>query len=82
MSACNISFVDILLFPFDGFWGDVRREFLQRLFDDLHGTLGSYFRDALHEGIAIAVACLRVPRALECVGFSSIFLSGFYLFSL
>jgi hypothetical protein len=21
MSACNISFVDILLFPFDGFWG-------------------------------------------------------------
>jgi hypothetical protein len=32
------------------FGGDVRREFIQRLFASLHGTLGSYLRDALHEG--------------------------------
>jgi hypothetical protein len=29
----------------------------------LHGILGSYLRDALHEGSADAVACLPVPRA-------------------
>jgi hypothetical protein len=29
----------------------------------LHGTLGSYQRDALQEGSADAVACLPVPRA-------------------
>jgi hypothetical protein len=29
------------------FWGDVRREFVQCLFAALHGTLGSYLRDAL-----------------------------------
>jgi hypothetical protein len=28
--------------PFRSFWGDVRREFIQRLFVVLHGTLGSY----------------------------------------
>jgi hypothetical protein len=47
---------------FRRFWVNVRREFLQRLFAALHGTLGSYLRDALHEGIAEAVACLSVPR--------------------
>jgi hypothetical protein len=49
--------------PFRRFWGDVRREFMQRLFAALHVTLGSYLRDALQEGNANAVACLHVPRA-------------------
>jgi hypothetical protein len=39
MSACNISFVELLLVLFRRFWGDVRREFMQRLFVALHGTL-------------------------------------------
>jgi hypothetical protein len=38
------------------------REFMQRLFVALHGTLGSCLRDALHEGGADAVACLHVPH--------------------
>jgi hypothetical protein len=42
---------------------DVRREVIQRLFAALHGTLGSYLRDALQEGNANAMACLLVPRA-------------------
>jgi hypothetical protein len=41
----------------------VRREFMQRLSAALHGTLGSYLRDAFQEGSADAVACLPVPRA-------------------
>jgi hypothetical protein len=45
------------------FWGDMRREFMQRLFATLHGALGSYLRDALLEGIDDVVACLLVPRA-------------------
>jgi hypothetical protein len=49
--------------PFRRFRGDVRREFMQRLSAVLHGTLGSYLRDALHEGSADALACLLVPRA-------------------
>jgi hypothetical protein len=49
---------------FRRFWGDVRREFVQRLSTNLHGTLGSYLRDALQEGSTDAVACLPVPRAL------------------
>jgi hypothetical protein len=48
--------------PFRRFWGDVWREFMQRLSAALHGTLGSYLRDALHEGSADAVACLHVPQ--------------------
>jgi hypothetical protein len=48
--------------PFRRFWGDVGREFMQRLSAALHGSLGSYFRDALQEGSADAVACLPVPR--------------------
>jgi hypothetical protein len=32
--------------PFRRFLGDVRRELMQRLFATLHGTLGSYLRDA------------------------------------
>jgi hypothetical protein len=49
--------------PFRRFLGDVRREFMQRLFVALHGTVGSYLRDAFREGNAHAVACLHVPRA-------------------
>jgi hypothetical protein len=49
--------------PFKSFLGDVRREFMQRLSAALHGTLGSYLRDAFHEGSVDAVACLLVPRA-------------------
>jgi hypothetical protein len=49
--------------PFRRFWGDVRREFMQRLFAALHGTLGSSLRDALQEGSADVMACLHVPRA-------------------
>jgi NAD-specific glutamate dehydrogenase len=49
--------------PFRRFWGDVRREFMQRLSYALHGTLGSYLRDALQEGSANAVAYLPVPWA-------------------
>jgi hypothetical protein len=46
--------------PFWRFWGDVRREFMQRLYATLHGTMGSYLRDAFREGGAHAVACLIV----------------------
>jgi hypothetical protein len=63
MSDCKKSFVDILMFLFGVFWGDVRREFMRRLSAALHGSLGSYVRDALLEGSADAVACLPVPRA-------------------
>jgi hypothetical protein len=42
---------------------DVRREFMQRLYGALHGTLGSFLRDAFQEGSAHAVACLSAPRA-------------------
>jgi hypothetical protein len=49
--------------PFRRFLGDVRREFMQRLCATLHGTLGSYLRDALDEVCANVVACLSVPRA-------------------
>jgi hypothetical protein len=33
------------------------------LYAALHGTLGSYLRDALQEGSAYAVACLPILRA-------------------
>jgi hypothetical protein len=63
MHHLSISFVDLLLFPVDVFWGDVRRECMQRLSTALHGTLGSYIRESLQEGSADAVVCLRFPRA-------------------
>jgi hypothetical protein len=50
-------------FPFRRFWGDVRREFVQRLSTALHGTMGSFLRNAFHEGSAGDVARLLVPRA-------------------
>jgi hypothetical protein len=60
--------------PFEGFWGmNVRREFLQRLFVALHGTLGSYFRDALQEESANVLACLLVPLAQTSGVFPSVF---------
>jgi hypothetical protein len=34
---------------------------MQRLFVVLHGTLGSYLRDAMQEGGAASVACLPAP---------------------
>jgi hypothetical protein len=50
--------------PFRRFLRDMRREFIQRLYDTLHGTImGSYLRDAFEEGSASVVACLHVPRA-------------------
>jgi hypothetical protein len=49
--------------PFRQFLGDARREFMRRLSTFLHGTLGSYLRDAFQEGSADAVACLHVPPA-------------------
>jgi hypothetical protein len=49
--------------PFRRFLGDVRREFMQRISAALHGSLGSYLRDAFQEGNDDVVACLPVPRA-------------------
>jgi hypothetical protein len=64
----RISFVNLLVFPFDVFWGHVLRELLQRLFTTLHGTLGSYLRDALYEGGAEVLASyLPFSRALSCL---------------
>jgi hypothetical protein len=62
MSVCNISFVELLMFLF-GVFGDVWREFVQRLFAALHGILGSYLCCALQEGSVDDVACLPIPRA-------------------
>jgi hypothetical protein len=58
MSVYSTSFFELLLFLFGVFWGDGRREFMQRLSAPLHGALGSYLRNALQEDIADAVACL------------------------
>jgi hypothetical protein len=44
--------------PFRRFWGDVRRDFMQRLSAALHGTLGSYLRDAFQEGSRFFVPML------------------------
>ena len=63
MFVCNISFGELLVFIFGFFWGNVRREFIQRLSNALHGTLGSYLRDTFQEGNADADACLPIPRA-------------------
>jgi hypothetical protein len=53
----------LTLVPFPRFWGNVQRELTQYLSLPLHGTLGSYLRDGLHEGLDDVVACLPVPRA-------------------
>jgi hypothetical protein len=54
-----------------------RYEF-QRLSAALHGTLGSYLRDALQEGIAHAASCLPIPRA--CGVFSSLLIPAWFVF--
>jgi hypothetical protein len=51
MSVCNISFVVRRNNYSCSFLGDVRREFMQRLSIALHGTLGSYLRDALIQAV-------------------------------
>jgi hypothetical protein len=67
---------------FRRFLGDVRREFvMQCLFAALHGTLGSYLRDALQEGNANVVACLHVPRAWAFPSFLLFCLVAFTAFS-
>jgi hypothetical protein len=73
--------------PFRRFLGGVRRDFLQRLFADLHGTLGSYLRDALlEESVMLSHAFLCL--GLRPMGFVPLFiflLGGFQfppLFSL
>jgi hypothetical protein len=43
----------------------------------LHGTLGSYLRDALQEGVAAAVACLPEGLGL-CAYFLFFFAGGLY----
>jgi hypothetical protein len=50
-------------FPFRRFLEDVRREFIQRISAALHGTMCSYLRDALQEGIVDVVGRLHVPWA-------------------
>jgi hypothetical protein len=54
-------FVRRTTIPFRRFGGSTK--FMQRLFATLHGTLGSYLRDAFQEGSADAVACPLVSRA-------------------
>jgi hypothetical protein len=48
--------------PLRHFWGDVLREFMQRLSVVIDGTLGAHLRDALREGSVDIVACLPAPR--------------------
>jgi hypothetical protein len=67
--------------PFRRFLGDVRREFMQRLYASLIGTMGSYLRDGFPEGSAIAVACILVPRAWVFSLFSSFCLVASTTFS-
>jgi hypothetical protein len=54
----------------------VRRYFMQHLSTVLHGSLGSYLRDALHEDNVDVAACLFVPRAWA---FSSLLLFAWWL---
>jgi hypothetical protein len=48
--------------PFRRFIGGVRDEFMHYLYVVLHGTLGSYLRDALEEGGALVVPYLPACR--------------------
>jgi hypothetical protein len=60
--------------PFRRCLGDVRREFMERLFVALHGTLGSYLRDALQEGSAQVLMMWHASLFLG-LRFSPLFLS-------
>jgi hypothetical protein len=62
MSVCNISIVALLLFLF-GVFGGCAARIHKSLYVDLHGSLGSCLRDALHEGGVDDVECLPAPRA-------------------
>jgi hypothetical protein len=46
---------------FRRFLGEMRREFMHRLSVVIHGTLGSYLRDALQEGGTTDVSSLHAP---------------------
>jgi hypothetical protein len=47
---------------------DVRREFMQRLFVVLQGTMGSYLRDNLHDILAHAsMICIHAMGAEACL---------------
>jgi hypothetical protein len=71
-----------LLCPFSVFLGDVRREFMQRRFVALHGTMGSYLRDAFQEGMPSCSSglglflfssfCLVASTAFSCKTFLDI----------
>jgi uncharacterized YccA/Bax inhibitor family protein len=50
---------------------DVGHEFMQGLLAALHGILGTYLRDALHEGRGDCVACISRISGLVCLIFSS-----------
>jgi hypothetical protein len=63
MSACIISFIDLLMFPFDVFWAMYGVNSCNVFLMLFMVTLGSYLIDALQEGGAYVVACLPVPRA-------------------
>jgi hypothetical protein len=75
----NISRTSYVLFW--RFGGDVRREFMQRLCAALHGTMGSYLRDALQEGSADAVAYFQF-LGLRFFPRFFFFPSGFHCFFL
>jgi hypothetical protein len=68
--------------PFRRFWGDLRREFMQRRSAALHGALSSYLRDALQEGSADSVACLPVPGLRHVGVFTSLFCPSWLVVSI
>jgi hypothetical protein len=51
--------------------GGVRREVIQRLSAVLYGTLASYLRDSLQEGIVLMLLLAFQSRGLKLVGFWS-----------
>jgi hypothetical protein len=65
--------------PFRRFLGDVRRVFTQRLYVALHGTLGSYLRDALHEGSVDVPRAWVFPRFCFLLGDLCFFLVRYFL---
>jgi hypothetical protein len=63
------------------FWGDVRREFMQRLFAAPHGSLGSELLEVLQEGSDDIVACLPFSRAHASGVLSSLLFFGLVFFT-
>jgi hypothetical protein len=70
LSPCSNSFVDLLLFPFDGFWemcGENSRNISLLLFVEFWVLV---FATLCRRAVLIdAVACLPVARAFRPVGF-------------